>query len=55
MIIFDKQNIFKMHLHISLHDVPIGLAPVGFPVVNSIRLKRFHLRKNLNMYEQVYT
>ena len=38
-----------MHLHILPHNILIGLAPVGFLVVNSIRSKPFYF-----IYEQVY-
>ena len=50
MIIFHQQDVLQMHLHISLHDIPIGLAPVGFPVVNSIKPKPFHLRKKSTVH-----
>ena len=43
-----------MHLYISLHDIPIGMAPVVFPVVNSIRPKPLYLLKKLIVHEQDY-
>lgn len=37
------QDILQMHLHISFHDNPIGLALVAFTVIISIRPKPFYI------------
>ena len=43
MKIFHQQDILQMHLHISFHDNPIGLALVSFTVINSIRPKPLYI------------
>ena len=59
MKIIHPRDVLQMHLHISLHDSPIGVAPVKFPVANLIR-PNHHIHQETNslltsLYMQIPT
>ena len=54
MRIILPRDILQMHLHISLHDNLIGVAPVRFPVANLIRPNHHIYPKTNSLLTSLY-